>query len=134
MQVQAIFSPVFRYTHRLARLPETKGVQKGMKKYIDADRLSRQISDTRLNLPYDSKDFFTRDFMLLNFQQTIDLESAADVEEVKHGKWENMTDVDSAYLNTYRCSACGTTFWIDEIPEDANYNYCPNCGAKMDKE
>ena len=58
----------------------------------------------------------------------------ADVEEVKHGKWENMTDIDSAYLNTYRCSACGTTFWIDEIPKDANYNHCPNCGAKMDKE
>ena len=52
------------------------------KKYIDADRLSRQISDTRLNLPHDSKDFFTRDFMLLNFQQTIDLEPAADVVEV----------------------------------------------------
>ena len=52
------------------------------KKYIDADRLSRQISDTRLNLPHDSKDFFTRDFMLLNFQQTIDFEPAADVVEV----------------------------------------------------
>lgn len=54
--------------------------------------------------------------------------------EIVHGKWENMTEVNSAYLNTYRCSACGTTFWIDEIPEDANYNHCPNCGAKMDKE
>ena len=45
-----------------------------------------------------------------------------------------MTDIDSAYLNTYLCSGCGTTFWIDEIPEDANYNHCPNCGAKMDKK
>lgn len=58
----------------------------------------------------------------------------ADFKEIVHGKWENMTDIDSAYLNTYRCSACGTTFWIDEIPKDANYNHCPNCGAKMDKE
>ncbi len=104
------------------------------KKYIDADKLSKLISETRLNLPHDNKNFFTRDCMLLNFQQIIDFEPAADVEEVKHGKWENMTDVDSAYLNTYSCSACGTTFWIDEIPEDANYNHCPNCGAKMDKE
>ena len=59
---------------------------------------------------------------------------AADVVEVKSGEWENMSEVDNAYVNTYRCSACGTTFWIDEIPKDVNYNYCPNCGAKMGEE
>ena len=58
----------------------------------------------------------------------------SNVAEVKRGSWENMSEIDSAYVNTYRCSACGTTSWIDESPEDANYNYCPNCGAKMGKE
>ena len=94
------------------------------KKYIDADLLKSELKD----LNESERLYYMGVFDVINSQP------AADVEEVKHGKWENMTDVDSAYLNTYSCSACGTTFWIDEIPEDANYNHCPNCGAKMDKE
>lgn len=95
-----------------------------MKKYIDMDLLKSELKD----LNESERLYYMGVFDVINSQP------AADVEEVKHGKWENMTDVDSAYLNTYSCSACGTTFWIDEIPEDANYNHCPNCGAKMDKE
>lgn len=105
-----------------------------MKKYIDADRLSRQISNTRLKLPHGSKDFFTRDSMLLNFQQTIDLEPAADVVEVVHGKW-GRSDKKYSYFQ-YKCSNCGCD---DYTQTDRNgkcklMNYCPNCGAKMDKE
>ena len=95
-----------------------------MKKYIDVDLLKSELED----LNESERLYYMGIFDVINSQP------AADVEEVKHGKWENMTDVESAYLNTYSCSACGTTFWIDEIPEDANYNHCPNCGAKMDKE
>lgn len=103
------------------------------KKYIDADRLSGQICDTRLKLPYDSKDFFTRDFMLLNFQQTIDLEPAADVVEVVHGEWER-SDKDFSYYQ-YKCSHCGCD---DYTQTDRNgicklMHFCPLCGAKMDK-
>lgn len=95
-----------------------------MKKYIDVDLLKSELR----NLNESKRLYYMGVFDIINSQP------AADVEEVKHGKWENMTDVDSAYLNTYCCSACGTTFWIDEIPEDANFNRCPHCGAKMDKE
>ena len=50
---------------------------------------------------------------------------AADVAEVKHGRWE--------YTPIYAefCSVCGG------YPDDnANhhYDYCPHCGAKMDLE
>ena len=94
------------------------------KKYIDVDLLKSELED----LDKSGRLYYMGVFDVINSQP------AADVEEVNHRKWENMTDIDSAYLNTYRCSGCGTTFWIDEIPEDANYNRCPNCGAKMDKE
>lgn len=94
------------------------------KKYIDVDLLKSELRD----LNESERLYYMGVFDVINSQP------AADVEEVNHRKWENMTDIDSAYLNTYRCSGCGTTFWIDEIPEDANYNRCPNCGAKMDKE
>ena len=94
------------------------------KKYIDVDLLESELEDWDKS----GRLYYMGVFDVINSQP------AADVEEVNHRKWENMTDIDSAYLNTYRCSGCGTTFWIDEIPEDANYNRCPNCGAKMDKE
>lgn len=96
-----------------------------MKKYIDVDLLKNEICKNKI---------MSRELITQRILHIIDNQPNADVEEVKHGKWENMTDIDSAYLNTYRCSACDTTFWIDEIPKDANYNYCPHCGAKMDKE
>ena len=60
---------------------------------------------------------------------------AADVEPVRHGRWER-TDDDWNSLSTFQCSSCGEE-WCFEIDEDLlslNYNYCPNCGAKMDLE
>lgn len=55
---------------------------------------------------------------------------AADVEPVRHGHW-----VQRWTGNEYIvfCSKCRT-----EAPEivdyELEYNYCPNCGAKMDEE
>lgn len=54
---------------------------------------------------------------------------AADVELVRHGhnvKWD--------YPTLFECSLCG---WecFDTVPGDTDtYQYCPNCGAKMDAE
>lgn len=54
-------------------------------------------------------------------------------EPVKHGRWVEQTDMN---LDTYYdCLVCGESFClIDGDPTDNLYNYCPNCGAKMDKE
>jgi len=51
---------------------------------------------------------------------------AVDAVPVKHGRWVNSTT----------CSQCGWQM-IDDVLESPNYvafNYCPNCGAKMDGE
>ena len=47
------------------------------------------------------------------------------VEVVRHGKW-NFDSYTAKYGNPYRCSECG------EEHADT-YEYCPDCGAKMDK-
>lgn len=54
---------------------------------------------------------------------------AADVQEAKHGKWEYIgTDTDK-HENVFRCSNCALRIGLEsETP------FCPNCGAKMDKE
>lgn len=54
---------------------------------------------------------------------------AADVAPVVHGKWVHIPQT----LNTLiqlRCSFCG--WWSLDPSIDGTYNYCPNCGAKMD--
>ena len=50
-----------------------------------------------------------------------------DVAPIIHAKWENTNKEDEQMC---KCSACGypvSYFWSRTI-------YCPNCGAKMDKE
>lgn len=50
-----------------------------------------------------------------------------DAEPVRHGHW---VDEGKKFLPVY-CSRCG----FGKVYEDQrNYDYCPNCGAKMDEE
>jgi hypothetical protein len=60
----------------------------------------------------------------------INLHNAADVAEVKHGRWEQHPQSNKVEP-VYTCSLCKLNVsgfekrWI---------KYCPNCGARMDKE
>lgn len=49
----------------------------------------------------------------------------ADVQEVRHGKWK----YDNIAL---KCSECDK--WLVIEQGTADMNFCPHCGAKMDKE
>lgn len=61
-------------------------------------------------------------------------EPAADVVEVRHGKWIQSHWKNSNYC--CNCSECGGEAMHREYQWDKNgiYPICPNCGAKMDKE
>ena len=58
---------------------------------------------------------------------------AADVVSVVHGRW---IEKEELYFDVmYDCSACGESFcFIEGNPSNNLYNYCPNCGARMDGE
>ena len=60
---------------------------------------------------------------------------AADVAEVRHGRWTIAED-DYYGLNIVKCSVCHEEWCFEEGDDvfDLNYHYCPNCGCKMDKE
>lgn len=49
---------------------------------------------------------------------------AADVVEVKHGRWHWADD------GHCKCSVCGQYAVVKRVV--VKTNYCPNCGAKMD--
>ena len=57
----------------------------------------------------------------------------ADVVPVRHGRWiVSRTDYgwNSAEFPTHcKCDQCGR-----EVPYQDRDNYCPNCGARMDKD
>lgn len=58
--------------------------------------------------------------------------SAADVVEVRHGRWGEYESFPlTQSLNGHPCSECGMHFSTSAIPV---MKYCPNCGARMDKE
>lgn len=51
----------------------------------------------------------------------------------KSGKWIEQEGWDGDVY--YECSVCGEPFClIDGTPTDNMYNYCPNCGARMEAD
>ena len=54
---------------------------------------------------------------------------AADVAEVRHGRWERVSTA-SGIISRVRCSVCAGTqpLTFENVP------YCPTCGARMDEE
>ena len=48
---------------------------------------------------------------------------------VTYGRWEYIPQTLDT-LSQFRCSVCG--WWSLDPSIDNAYNYCPNCGAKMD--
>lgn len=88
--------------------------QRSKRKYIDADELIKTLN--REGVPFNED---VNHFILHA--------PAADVAEVKRGRWE--TEVRTIYghkIPFFVCSVCGKSA-ADE------YNYCPWCGAKMDE-
>lgn len=78
----------------------------------------------------------TRTESLLYYANNI---PAADVEEVRHGEWIHGEEVAREYIGNHlvgifydrwTCSECGYVVG-DHKYFAINYNFCPNCGAKM---
>ena len=65
---------------------------------------------------------------LLDAIGVIELVPAVEANPVRRGKWEKRTYwIGSFGENQMVCSECGEKYGFH-----APYNYCPNCGAKMD--
>lgn len=62
----------------------------------------------------------------VTLQSLIHLMPAVDAVPVIHGHW----DIDKSFMPFIStCSECGAVYDIDGAFE---WNFCPNCGAKMD--
>jgi len=98
-----------------------------MSKYIDADK-AIEVCDWYEHEYIECEDY------IRTIADDIRHLPAADVAEVKHGRWVLETKVFPYIDPRWTCSECGeetteTTGWGTR----PRYNYCPNCGARMDE-
>ena len=89
-----------------------------MSRYIDADALKNTITDLDGGCAIEGTGF---DIYTCEVFELIDEQPTADVCEVVHGEW-TLNDLNG--FKIYDCSNCG-------IHIEAQFNYCPNCGADM---
>ena len=86
------------------------------KRLIDANALKERIISPRSN----GKALIA---------EWIDAQPTIDAEPVRHGKWEMKSDPFGFFDEIPVCSECGCTTKMREKTK-----YCPNCGARMDKD
>ena len=98
-----------------------------MSRYIDADVLIRKIQDGHK-------------FGSLTITELISECPTADVVEVTRGEWkeceivqENLDEPIIDEWQSARCSVCGKYHTTPYMYYFDYFNYCPNCGAKMDE-
>ena len=59
----------------------------------------------------------------------------ADVQPIRHGRWEEIEEYGGWGDTYFRCSICGDEWDLDAgTPAENGMKYCPNCGARMDGE
>lgn len=90
-----------------------------MAKYIDADKQKEKFKNDITQFSRGGKTLAAICEFLI---KVIDDTPAADVVEVKHGKWIDLGR--SYYTVISQCSECSAKY-------DFRSPYCPNCGAKM---
>ena len=93
-----------------------------MARYIDADML---LSELQEELEFETPMYTEKENECFNSGVKCAIRDVkrlptADVTEVKHGEWKHYS------TTMMECSICG------KHTAKHRYNYCPNCGAKMD--
>ena len=96
---------------------------------IDAEELIKTIKDHHYLLRHPTLNSTDYGMFTNGIIQAIEEQTTIDIAPVMHGRWEHTHTTDSLWNECWTCSICGIE---DDGFISGNYNYCPNCGAKMD--
>lgn len=91
-----------------------------MSRYIDADATLKRFEEVHGN-ESELLNCYNADWVF----SFIETQPAADVQEVRHGRWELIGK------NVSKCTVCGCA---RNIRTQIGWNFCPVCGAKIDLE
>ncbi len=95
-----------------------------MTEYIDRESLLREFDELE---PYE--EYESEHALWLDMRMEVINAPAADVAPVVHGQW--ITEFDDLGWLKHTCTVCGYTKRTD-VHVSLGWNYCPNCGARMD--
>lgn len=95
-----------------------------MARYIDAEKLKCSI-DSATDSIFDWD--MTIEELYYNLCELVDDEPTADVQEVKHGYWQNKYRSGTTIKEGVVSSCC-------DMWNNRKSQFCPNCGARMDGE
>lgn len=100
----------------------------GMAEYIEREALMRRIKEIHCAECDSYHGVRCRACLVDDTLDYIDSEPAADVAPVRHGRW-----VSVPHKLARVCSVCNRDepYKFADIDTDV-YDYCPNCGARMD--
>jgi hypothetical protein len=97
------------------------------KQLIDAKHLSERIRKKDGIVAMTQRAGKIYDLCYTILMHFLEEEPTVDAVEVVHGRWEQ-----AEYHGFLRCSECKDVYIDDTWVADGKWNYCPNCGAKMD--
>ena len=95
-------------------------------RFIDANNLIEEIREERCYNCRNFKDMKCDYCGTADYIYMIEDMPAADVAPVRHGRWVEKEKYTFGIM--YDCSLCENRILDNGHP----WNYCPNCGAKMD--
>lgn len=102
-----------------------------MADYIERKDAIKAVADMlAFEAEMDYCDTFTSDDFIddaKGYFKDIPSADVAPVRYANHGRWKN-------YKDEHTCSVCDYSFCDEWYSDDDVYNYCPNCGARMDGE
>lgn len=95
-----------------------------MSRLIDANELLKTGSRIEIAIPRNCHPYEAIRIQGNAFRRAVEEAPTVDAVNVSHGNWSPVYK--DGYNLGVKCSECKTTW-------DAKTNFCPNCGAKMDK-
>lgn len=102
-----------------------------MSKYIDRNKIKYRV----IKIPVQFGCQQEWDDSLVAYKEDIEAIPAADVVEVRHGRWEQKRVFDSKVVDQWQsayCPVCHRYHTTPYLYYFTHYEYCPNCGARMD--
>lgn len=105
------------------------------KQYIERDEAYKIINEA---MTAGMVNIFSIQQRRANFEEVLEVIEeipTADVQEVKHGRWEETREKNilGDKVTVLRCSVCNK-FKAYGKGITVPYDYCPHCGARMDGE
>ena len=104
------------------------------REYIEREVVSEGIRKYYYKNPPNSSYQEGFDHGLDKAQRVILDAPVADVAEVRHGRWEAWMPDKNGETREFICTGCRFMVEMSWKQKECDYEWCPYCGCKMDKE